>query len=78
MIAQVVDMEPYEFIWTTGDTHIYFDQLEKTREQVLLEPKPLCKLELNPEVKDLFAFTFDDIKIVDYQHHPKIKYNVSV
>lgn len=77
MIAQVVDMEPYEFIWTTGDTHIYLDQLETIEKQLSLDPKPLPKLWLNPEIKDLFKFTFDDIKIFDYNPHPKIKYNVS-
>lgn len=77
MIAQCVDMEPYEFIWSTGDTHIYTNQLPLIDEQLSREPLPLPKLWLNPEIKDLFNFTLDDIKILDYNPHPKIDYPVS-
>jgi len=83
MLAQVTDMEPYEFIWTGGDTHIYLDQMDLVLEQLSREPLPLPKLWLNPEVKDLFAFTFDDIKIEEYNVHPDeaikpLKYPVSM
>jgi thymidylate synthase len=79
MIAQVVDMEPYEFIWTTGDSHIYLNQLESARAHVKREPQPLPKLWINPEVKDLFAFTVDDFRIEGYtaKKEDKIVYPVS-
>lgn len=78
MIAHVTDMEPYEFIFNGGDTHIYLNQLDMVEEQLAREPQPLPKLWLNPEVKDLFQFTSDDIKILDYNPLPKINYPVSV
>jgi thymidylate synthase len=77
MLAHVTDMEAYEFIWNTGDTHIYLNQLPMIDEQLSREPLPLPKLWLNPEVKDIFKFTFDDIKILDYVSHPPIKYPVA-
>lgn len=78
MVAQVVDMEPYEFVWSIGDAHIYLNQIEGVKEQVTREPLPLPKLVLNPDVKDLFSFTLNDIKIEEYQHLEHIKYDVSV
>ncbi len=77
MIAQVVGMEPFEFIWTGGDTHVYLDQKELVAEQLSREPFKLPTLKLNPEITDLFAFTAEDIEIVDYQSHEKIPYPVS-
>ena len=77
MVAQVVDMEAYEFIWTVGDMHIYLDQYQGVEEQLNREPMPLPKLWLNPEIKDLFEFTEADIKILDYNSHPKIDYPVA-
>ncbi len=78
MLAHVTDMEPYEFIWESGDTHIYGNQLDLIDEQLEREPFPLPKVWLNPEVKDLFQFTIDDIKILDYQSHPPMKYPISM
>lgn len=78
LLAHVTDMEPYEFIWDGGDTHIYLNQLDLIDEQLSREPQPLPKLWLNPGVKDLFQFTSDDIKILDYNPLPKIKYPISV
>lgn len=80
MLAQVCDMEADELIWQGGDVHIYTNQLgpDLVDEQLSREPKPLPKLWLNPEIKDLFAFTSDDIKILDYNPHPKIDYPVSI
>ena len=77
MIAHVTGMEADEFIWSTGDTHIYSDQMPLIDEQLKREPYPAPKLWLNPAVKDLFAFTFDDIKILGYQHHPHLPYPVA-
>ncbi len=78
MIAQVVDMEPYEFVWTIGDAHIYLNQLDGVKEQVTRTPLPLPKLKLNPEVKDLFNFKMEDIHIDEYNYLDHIKYKVSV
>lgn len=78
MIAQVCDLEVGEFIWTGGDTHLYHNHFEQAKLQLTREPLPLCQLELNPDVKDLFEFDFDDIKIVGYQSHERIKADVAV
>lgn len=78
MLAHVTGMEPDEFIWSTGDTHIYSNQMDLVDTQLEREPLPPPKLWLNPEVTDLFKFTFEDIKIFDYQCHPHIPYPVAV
>lgn len=78
MIAQVCDLDVGEFIWTGGDTHIYSNHVEQTKELISREPKPLPTLKLNPEIKDIDAFTLDDIELVDYQSHSAIKGKVSV
>lgn len=77
MLAKEVDMEPYEFIWTTGDTHIYLNQLEVTNEQINREPRKLPTIWLNPEVTSIFDYTYDDIKILDYDPDTKIVYEVN-
>lgn len=78
MVAQVCGYEPYEFIHTFGDTHIYLNHIEQVKEQLSREPRPLPKLWLNPEIKDIFAFTIDDVKVLDYDPWPAIKGEVSV
>ena len=78
MVAQVVGMTPGTFILTTGDMHIYTNQVEGVQEQLTRTPRPLPTLVLNPEVDDLFAFTLDDIKIEGYDPHPHIAYPVAV
>lgn len=78
MVAQVCDLEVGEFIWTGGDTHLYSNHVEQAQLQLSRQPLPLCQLKLNPEIKDIFQFTFDDIQIVDYQSHPAIKADVAV
>lgn len=78
MIAQVCDLQVGEFIWTGGDTHLYHNHFEQAKLQLTREPLPLCGLELNPDVKDLFEFKFDDIKIVNYQSHERIQADVAV
>lgn len=78
MVAQVCDLEPFEFIHTFGDAHIYLDHVEQIKEQLSRAPKKLPKLVLNPEIKNIFDFTIDDIKIEDYDPWPTIKGKVSV
>ena len=78
MIAQVCDLEPGEFIHTLGDAHLYSNHLEQVELQLSREPYPLPTLKLNPEIKDLFDFTYEDIEILDYQCHPHIKGAVAV
>lgn len=77
LIAHCSDMEPDEFIWSTGDTHIYSDQMHLVDTQLERKPFDPPKLWINPEKKDLFSFTFDDIKILDYVSHPHIPYPVA-
>lgn len=72
MVAQVTGLKVGEFIHTLGDAHIYHNHFDQVQEQLSREPLPLPKLWLNPEVKDIDAFTIDDIKLVDYQCHPAI------
>lgn len=78
MIAQVCDLQVGEFVWTGGDTHLYQNHFEQAKLQLSREPLALCTLKLNPAVKDIFEFTFDDIQIVNYHAHPAIKAEVAV
>jgi len=78
MIAQVVDLEPGEFVHTFGDAHIYLNHLEQVKLQLTREPLPLPQLKLNPHVRNLFDFKFEDIEIQNYQSHAAIKGEVSV
>lgn len=78
MIAQVCDLEPGEFIHTLGDAHLYSNHMEQVDTQLAREPYTLPTLKINPDVKDLFEFTFDDFEVVDYQCHPHIKAAVAV
>jgi thymidylate synthase len=78
MIAHCTNMVPGVFTWSTGDTHIYVNQMDGIQEQLKREPKSLPKLWINPNVKDLFSFTFDDIRLEGYDPHPTIKMPVAV
>jgi len=78
MMAQVCGYEAGEFIHTFGDAHIYNDHVEQLELQLSREPKKLPTMRLNPEVKNLFNFTYDDFELIDYDHHPHIKGKVSV
>ncbi|WHY71159.1 thymidylate synthase [Fictibacillus enclensis] len=78
MIAQVCDLEPGEFIHTVGDAHIYSNHLDQVKLQLTRDPKPLPVMKINPEVKSIFDFTIEDFELVNYEHHPKIKGEVSV
>ena len=78
MVAQVCDLEPYEFIHTFGDVHIYLNHLDQIDEQLSRTPRPLPKLVLNKDVKNIFDFKYEDINIEDYDPYPAIKGAVSV
>lgn len=78
MVAQVCDLEPYEFIHTFGDVHIYLNHLDQINEQLSRTPRPLPKLVLNKDIKNIFDFKYEDIKIEDYDPYPAIKGAVSV
>jgi len=78
MIAQVCDLQPGDFVHTLGDAHLYLNHLEQTREQLARAPHPLPCMKINPAVKDLFGFRFEDFELADYQCHPAIKAPVAV
>jgi thymidylate synthase len=78
MVAQVCNLEPGEFIHTLGDAHIYSNHIEQVNLQRQRDPKPLPKMELNKEVRNIFDFKFEDFTLVGYDAHPHIKGVVSV
>ena len=78
MLAQVCGLEAGEFIWTGGDCHIYSNHFEQVDTQLAREPLPLARMVLNPEVRDLFAFRYEDFRLEGYESHPPIKAPVAV
>lgn len=78
MMAQVCGYAPGDFVHTFGDAHIYSNHMEQLELQLSREPRPLPKMHLNPEVKNIFDFTFDDFTLTDYDPHPHIKGAVAV
>ena len=78
MVAQVCGLQPGEFVHTTGDTHLYLNHLDQARLQLSREPRPLPRLVVNPDVKSLFDFRFEDFAIEGYDPWPHIKAAVSV
>lgn len=78
MVAQVCDLQPGEFIHTFGDAHIYNNHMEQLELQLSREPKTLPKMILNPEIKNIFDFTFEDFTLIGYDPHPHIKGVVAV
>lgn len=78
LLAQVCGFKVGDFIWTSGDTHLYANQIEPMRAILARDPRPLPTLVLNPEVKDLFAFEMDDIGIEGYDPYPAIRMDVAV
>lgn len=78
MVAQVCDLEPGEFIHTFGDAHIYSNHFEQTKLQLSRELRPLPTMKINPLVKDIFGFTYEDFELLNYDPHPHIKAEVAV
>ena len=78
MMAQVCGLQAGEFVHTLGDAHLYQNHLEQARLQLTREPRTLPKMHINPDVRDIFAFKFDDFTLSDYDPHPHIKAEVSV
>lgn len=78
MMAQVCGLQPGEFIHTTGDTHLYLDHLEQAELQMTRTPRALPRMQINPDVKDIFSFKYEDFQLTDYDPWPHIKATVSV
>lgn len=78
MIAQVTGLKAGEFVHTLGNAHIYSNHFEQVKQQLAREPYPLPQMKINPEVKDIFDFKYEDFELVGYQCHPSIKGDVAV
>jgi thymidylate synthase len=78
MMARTTGLKPGEFIHTLGDAHIYLNHIEQVKLQLSREPYKLPVLDLNPEVRDIFKFRFEDFTLRDYIAHPHIKGDISV
>jgi thymidylate synthase len=78
MIAQVVGLEPGDFVHTFGDVHIYLNHLEQVDTQLSREPYPLPEMKINPDKRDLFDFRYDDFELCDYRFHPPISAPISI
>ena len=78
MVAQVTDLKPGDFVYTLGDAHLYLNHLDQARTQLERRPRTRPRMVLNPEVRDLFSFKFDDFTLEDYDPHPHIKAPVAV
>ncbi len=78
MVAQVTGLRPGEFVHTLADTHIYNNHLEQVKQQLDRDPRPLARMEVNPDVTDIFSFKYEDFTLVNYDPHPAIKGLVSV
>jgi thymidylate synthase len=78
MVAQVTGLKPGEFVHTFGDAHLYLNHIDQAREQLARKPYPLPRMKLNPDVRDIFAFRYEDFTLENYQAHPHIKAEVAV
>ena len=78
MIASVCELKPGEFVHSFGDVHLYLNHIQQAEEQLSRKPLKAPIMNLNPEVKDLFKFDFNDFQLVDYQSHPSIKATIAV
>lgn len=78
MMAQVTGLRPGDFVHTLGDAHIYLNHIDQVKLQLSREPRPLPRMELNPDVKDIFQFKYEDFQLVDYNPHPHIAGKVAI
>ncbi|NMC63288.1 MAG: thymidylate synthase, partial [SAR324 cluster bacterium] len=78
MVSQVCNLHPYEFIHTFGDVHIYSNHLEGAELQLQREPRALAQMRINPEVRDIFEFKYEDFVLEGYDPHPAIKFDIAV
>ena len=78
MIAQVTDLHVHEFIHTFGDAHLYLNHLDQAKTQIARDVRPLPTLKLNPRVKNIFDFKYEDFQIENYDPHPAIKAPIAV
>jgi thymidylate synthase len=78
MMVQVTGYQPGEFVHTLGDAHLYRNHLDQARLQLTRDPKPLPIMKINPKVKDIFGFVFEDFELVGYDPHPAIKGEVAI
>jgi thymidylate synthase len=78
MVAQVAGLNPGDFVHSLGDAHLYSNHLEQARLQLARPKRPLPTMTINPEVKDIFAFRYEDFKLENYNPHPHIKAEVAV
>ena len=78
MIAQVTDLQPGDFVHTFGDVHLYNNHIDQAKEQLSRDTRPLPQMKINPKIKDITAFTFEDFELINYDPHPHIKAAVSI
>jgi thymidylate synthase len=78
MVAQVTGLQPGEFVHSFGDAHLYLNHLAQAREQLRRDPRPLPRMRINPAVKDIFGFRYEDFALEGYDAHPHIKAEVAV
>ena len=78
MIAQVTDLQPGDFVHTFGDVHLYNNHIDQAKEQLSRDTRPLPQMKINPKIKDIAAFTFEDFELINYDPHPHIKAAVSI
>jgi thymidylate synthase len=78
MVAQVCDLTPSEVVYTFGDLHLYSNHVEQARIQLARQPRPLPRLRLNPAVRNIFDFRYEDVELIGYDPHPPIKAPVAV
>jgi thymidylate synthase len=78
MVAQVAGLQPGEFIHTLGDAHLYLNHLDQARLQLTRQPRPLPRMDINPDRQSLFDFVYEDFRLIGYEPHPHIKAEVSV
>ncbi|MDY0184032.1 MAG: thymidylate synthase, partial [Proteiniphilum sp.] len=78
MMAQVTGLQEGDFIHTFGDAHIYRNHLDQVKLQLSRDPRPLPLMKINPDVKDIFSFRYEDFELTDYDPHPHIKGTVAI